>query len=280
MTAMIQQPNKRTIETMLRDMGPAMLEAMPKHISADRMLRIALTALRTNSKFADCSPASFLGSVLQASQLGLEVNTQMGHAYLVPYKEECSLIIGYQGMMELARRSGQISNIYAFAVYVGDEFDYCQGLNPDLKHKPGLGIKDDKNLTHVYAVAKMKNGEPMFVVLTRADVDRYRSKSAAANSKFWVNNYEAMALKTVVRRLFRWLPKSAEMAIAVEVDRSLESDRPQLSAMSSEVMQLLQSNGIDTSEADRIIATDPPAVTTPAQNGQRLKLSREPGQEG
>lgn len=220
---------------LLERMRPAIAQALPKHISPDRIARIALTAIRANPKLALCSQQSFLGSLLQASQLGLEVNTPLGQAYLIPYKDVCTLVIGYQGMLDLARRSGLVKAIYAHPVFEGDTFDYELGLEPMLKHKP-----TDKPgpLSHVYAVARLADGEPIFTVLTRATVETFRARSRAANDGPWVTDYTAMSLKTAVRRLWTWLPKSAEQSTAAALDES-DHEQAHTQAFSPEVIGIL-----------------------------------------
>lgn len=249
---------KKDLKSMLLSMSGEIARALPKHVKPDRIGRIALTALNSNADLQQCTPTSFLGAIVQASQLGLEVNTPLGQAYLIPYKKNCQLIIGYQGMMDLARRSGMVKAIYAFAVYDGDEFSWALGLDPTIKHTPSTQPdrgSDTNKLTHVYAVAKLEGGEPIFTVLTRVDVERYRRRSMAANNGPWKTDYEAMALKTVIRRLFRWLPKSAEMATAVAVDEAPETGQSQLAlaAADPDVMAALQGVGADV--AGEIAAT-------------------------
>lgn len=224
------------IVDMLEKMKPAIAQALPKHISAERIARIALTAVRSNPALAKCSPQSFLGSLLQASQLGLEVNTPLGQAYLIPYNDVCTLVIGYQGMLDLSRRSGMVKAIYAHPVFQGDTFNYELGLEPKLQHKP---CEEPGDLTHVYAVARLTDGEPIFTVLTKRDVERYRNRSRAKSSGPWMTDYVAMALKTSVRRLFRWLPKSAEQALAVAIDEAGERDGSQSESFAPEVVGLL-----------------------------------------
>lgn len=282
----IEKPGQH-LEAMLKRMGPEISKALPKHISADRMSRIALTALRTTPKLAQATPASFLGSVIQASQLGLEVNTPLQHAYLLPYNRrnktgqqwvECQLIIGYQGMLEITRRSGMVGPVYAFPVYQGDEFSYELGLNPSIRHVPSLDADHSPgNITHVYGVAKLKDGEPVFTVLSRAEVDRYRERSMSRNNGPWVTDYEAMALKTAIRRLFRWLPKSAEMAQAVALDEAPEIGRNQLAVSDPKVLELLQENNIELpvdAEGEESSETEeaPPAPVDASQNGRRMPL--------
>lgn len=204
----------------LKTMGPAIATALPKHISADRIARVAMTALRSKPKLQECTPLSFYGALLTAAQLGLEVNTPLGHAYLIPYGRECTFQLGYQGMLDLARRSGLVKSIRAHEVYERDLFDYEYGLNPMLKHKPAEGERGQ--VTHVYAVAKLLDDEPLFTVLTVAEVESYRARSRAAKDGPWVTDWIAMAKKTAVRRLYTWLPKSVEMANAHAADDSPE----------------------------------------------------------
>jgi len=249
------------LTSLLEKMKPAIAQALPKHVSAERIARIALTAIRSNPKLAECTPQSFLGSLLQASQLGLEVNTPLGQAYLIPYKDVCTLVVGYQGMLDLARRSGMVKAIYAHAVRAQDVFDYELGLEPKLQHKPAEGERGD--LTHVYAVARLTGGEPIFTVLTRAEVERFRARSRAKDSGPWVTDYEAMALKTAIRRIFKWLPKSAEMSIASTIDEADDITRQQAEAFSPEVALALGA------------ATDqpaPPPVPEGMPEGRRMKL--------
>jgi recombination protein RecT len=226
-------------------MGPELGRALPKHVNAERMARIVLTALRMNPDLGRCSQQSFLGSVLTAAQLGLEVNTPLGHAYLIPYKGVCTLIVGYQGMIELARRSGHITNLYAYAVRAGDKFSFRYGLNRNLEHEPSEEVGREKQpITHVYAVARQKVGDPDFVVLTKAEVDARRARSASRNNGPWVTDEEAMTLKTSVRALFKWLPKSTELQRALAVDEADDAGK-QVAAWDPEITDILDRQGVD-----------------------------------
>lgn len=255
------------LPSLLQRMAPEMAKALPKHVSPDRMSRIALTALRANPELMKCSSASFLGSVLSAAQLGLEPNTPLGHAYLIPYKGTCTLQLGYRGMMDLARRSGEVTSLYAHVVRKGDKFTVKLGLEQTIEHVPSEDERrDEQPMTHVYAVAKLKGGEPVFVVLTRGQVDKFRARSMAGKSGPWVTDYEAMAIKTAVRRLFTWLPQSAEMARAVAVDEAPEVGVAQSAAWDPGVAEALESQGVEVTEAH-----DPETGEVPM---------REPGEEG
>lgn len=201
--------------------------AIPKHMTADRMLRVSMTALRTTPKLAECTPQSFLSCVMSAAQLGLEPNTPLGHCYLIPRKNkgvmECTLLIGYQGMQDLARRSGQLRRIHAYVVREGDHFAWTLGINPDIQHTPASG-NENKPITHAYAVARLQSGDDVFAVLTRGEIEKRRKRGASGSGikTPWDTDYDAMALKSAVRALWAFLPKSSEMAMAVSVEEAHE----------------------------------------------------------
>lgn len=217
---------------LLEDLGPQIRLALPKHLDPDRMARVALTALRMTPKLAECDRFSFAGAILSAAQLGLEVNTPLGHAYLIPRENrktnttECTLQLGYQGMIELARRSGQVSSIFAYTVHEGDEFHYELGLDPKLNHIPGCDDPGDRNMTHVYAVAKLRgeHDDRQFVVLPKREVEKRRARGFGGGP--WKTDYLAMARKTAIRALFTFLPKSPDMARASALDDAADGMRP------------------------------------------------------
>ena len=170
---------------------------------------------------------------MQCAQLGLEPGGALGHAYLLPFENrkkgvtEVQFIVGYRGMIDLARRSGQILSLEARAVYAADKFHVALGLNPDLTHEPAWEADDRGPLRFVYAVAKLKDGGTQFEVMSRAEIERVRAKSRAGQSGPWVDHFEEMAKKTVIRRLFKYLPVSIELAGAVEQDERVDVDLPQ-----------------------------------------------------
>ena len=256
---------KVELSDLLQKMSPEIARAVPKHVNPDRMVRIAVTSLRVNPLLLKCTPASFLGSVMSAAQLGLEIGGPMALAYLVPYKDECTLIVSYRGMMNLARRSGMVTGIRAHDVREGDKFSYSYGLNPTLEHVPSEDpLREQRPLTHVYAVAKIINGEPIFTVLTRAQVETYRQRSKAKDSGPWVTDYTAMALKTAVRRLFTWLPQSSEMALAAALDEAPELGQRQAAVWDPSVTDALQSQGHDV--AGELAGADPETGEVPLKS--------------
>lgn len=200
--------------------------ALPKHMTPERMARIAITEMRKIPKLAECNPMSFLGAVIQCSQLGLEPGGSLGHVYLIPYGKEVQVIVGYRGMIDLARRSGQIISIDARAVYEGDQFECELGLEAKLNHTPAWdnpNRADPTKLRFVYAVAKLKDGGIQFDVMSKIEVDSIRKRSKSSGSGPWVTDYAAMALKTVVRRLFKFLPVSIELQLAVGIDEMADA---------------------------------------------------------
>lgn len=206
--------------------------ALPKTLTAERMTRIVLTEIRKVPALAQCDLPSLMGAVMQAAQLGLEPGSALGHCYLLPFgngkakngQPNAQLIIGYRGMLDLARRSGQIQSFSAFTVRQGDDFNYQLGLKPDIHHIPSdAADRDSQPVTHVYAVANLKDGGVQFEVMSRAAIEAVRLQSKAAKSGPWVTHWEEMAKKTVLRRLFKYLPISIEAARAIQVDENTDN---------------------------------------------------------
>ncbi len=253
-----KKPAEQMVE-LIQKMTPELARALPKHMTGERMARIVLTAIRVNPKLAECTQASFLGCVLSCSVLGLEPNTPLGLAYLIPRKNnkaggrlECTLQLGYQGMVDLAGRAG--ANVYAYAVRKGDDFRYQLGSDPMIWHVPSEA--EDRlaqPITHAYAVAVAQDGRRNFTVLTLAEIEARRARSAAANEGPWITDFEAMCMKTAVRAHFRWMPKSTEkatiLAQGVALDEAPENGTPLLAAMDPAVTAALEKHGVDLSDS-------------------------------
>lgn len=212
----------KTMQKYVNTMAPAIKAALPSVLTPERFTRITLTALSTNPKLATCTPASFLGAMMQSAQLGLEVNSPLGQAYLIPYGNQCQFQIGYKGLLDLAYRSGEISSIQAHPVYDGDEFEYELGLEPKLKHKPALC--DRGNLVMVYAVIKLKNGGFNFEVMSVDDCNKHRKKYSKANRSPWDTDFEAMCLKTVLKRALKYCPLKSDFIRAVSSDETIKTE--------------------------------------------------------
>jgi recombination protein RecT len=222
----------QTIRQLFEANRAALAMAIPRHLSVDRMLRTALTCFSITPQLLECSPRSLLGAVVQCAQLGLEPGI-LGMAYLVPFRDrkrgttEVTLIPGYRGLLDLARRSGEISTIQAHGVRRKDRFNYRYGLDPQLDHIPSEDT-DRGELSHVYAIARLKDGGVQFEVMTRPEIDAHRDRYSRASAIGpWQTEYEEMAKKTVLRKLCKLLPASIELHQAVALDEHAEAGLPQ-----------------------------------------------------
>ncbi len=216
------------VQDMLTKSRDSIAAALPKHLTPDRIMRVALTELRTNPNLLRCDPQSLVASIVKASQLGLEVGSALGSAYLVPYGPEATLIVGYRGLIQLARRSGEIVSLTARVVYEKDAFELEYGLEERLRHVPSTDPEQGP-ITHAYAVAKLVDGGVQFDVMTKAEVDAIRKRSRAGSSGPWVTDYAEMARKTVVRRLAKYLPLSVELADAIMADQDVIQEEKSVS---------------------------------------------------
>lgn len=210
---------KRTIFDVIEAGKEQFAAALPKHLSSERFTRIAITCVRQNPKLAECSVPSLLGSLMTVAQLGLEPGV-LGQCYLIPFKNtklgttECQLQLGYKGMIELLRRTGQLSDIYAYPVYSNDEFTIEYGLERKLTHKPAFSNPQGRGaIVGFYSVAILKDGTRAFEYMTKDEITAHEEKYRKGKFKndIWVKNYEEMAMKTVTKKMLKWLPISVEM---------------------------------------------------------------------
>lgn len=191
-------------------------KALSGVIPAETYLQAALGSFATNPKLYECDPVSVLGSLLQAAQLKLQVSGALGQAYIVPYGRKAQFIPGYRGLIELARRSGQVRSITAQVVYSNDDFEFSFGRNEDLNHRPAMG--DRGEIIYVYAYAHLKDDGYAQEVMSVDDVKAIQARSKGGQYGPWKDHWSEMARKTVLRRLSKYLPMSIEFAKAVEMD--------------------------------------------------------------
>jgi len=202
--------------------------ALPKHVTAERLVRIVLTQLQRVQHLDECEPKSFLGALMECASMGLEPGV-LGQAWIIPFRNnktnryEAQLIVGYRGLVQLAYRSAQISSIRAQVVYEEDLFDYSEGLAPCLEHKPSANsTHDPRNITHAYAVVHTTTGGVIHDVMSIGEIESVRSRSRAGKSGPWVTDYAEMCKKTVLRRCLKLCPASAEIQRAQELEETLE----------------------------------------------------------
>lgn len=221
----------KTIQDYIKKMAPEIEKALPSVITPERFTRITLSALSTNPMLQNCSPKSFLGAMMTSAQLGMEVNTPLGQAYLIPRRNgktgewECQFQLGYKGLVDMAHRSGEIRDIQAHTVYEKDEFIYELGLEPKLIHKPAT--KDRGAATHFYAVYHTKNGGYGFEVMSAEDVRahamKYSDSMKRGSFSPWTTSYEEMAKKTVLKRCLKLAPMSTEYVRASLQDETIKT---------------------------------------------------------
>lgn len=202
---------KESLRNLVVKMQDGIAKALPKVITPERFTRIALSALSNNPKLNECTKLSFLGALMNSAQLGLEPNTPLGQAYLIPYynnKEkrlECQFQIGYKGLLDLAYRSGEMATIQAHIVYENDCFEYELGLEPVLKHKPAPSNRG--GMAYAYAMFHLKNGGKAFVVMSKDDIIEHGKRySKTYGAGPWQTDFEAMAKKTVLKQLLKYAP--------------------------------------------------------------------------
>lgn len=214
-----QTAPQMTMKDWINKSQGAIAKALPSTITPERFTRMATTAVTMNPDLGKCTPASFIGAMLQAAALGLEPNTALGQAYLIPYNnyksgnKEAQFQIGYRGLIELAHRSGDFKSIEAHVVYENDEFEYELGLEPKLKHKPAM--KNRGEIVWVYAVYKLQSGGYGFEVMSKEDINEHRKKYSKAKTSPWDTAWEGMAKKTVIKQALKYAPLKSEFVKAM-----------------------------------------------------------------
>jgi len=221
--------------TVATEKFPAMLEkfkneisrALPKHMSGDRLARVALTEFRKNPKLADCDPRSVFAAVIMGSQLGLEPGI-LGQSYLVPYGKVCQFIPGWQGLVDLVSRTGRATT-WTGAVFRGDEFDFAKGDRPFIHHKP-MGEEDPAAMSHVYSVGRVNGCEwPVIEVWSVQKVLQHRDKyNKVGKSHYSFAHPEMYARKVPLLQIVKYMPKSVELATAVELEYAGEKGAQRL----------------------------------------------------
>jgi len=218
-----------TIGELMKAKEKQIAAALPKHLTPEKMMRIALTEINRNPELKKCTTTSLIGAIIQSSQLGLMPDSILGEAYLIPYKNnkkggviEAQFMPGYQGLMKLALQSGAIVNIFAKEVCENDFFHFEWGSKPDIKHSFD-GKSDRGEAVLYYAIAYLVNGGIQFEVMSRDDIKRHKGMSKTSGSSYspWITSPDEMAKKTVIRKLLKYLPKSSEdmnLAKAVSMD--------------------------------------------------------------
>lgn len=243
------------IVDLIKAMEPEIKRALPSVMTPERFTRMAVSATNMAPRLLECDKMTFLSALMSAAQLGLEPNTPLGQAYLIPYwsnkkkRYECQFQIGYKGYKDLFYRNTENCNIDAHVVHENDIFDYELGLDPKLVHKPALSNRGE--MVAVYAVWKNKNGGFGIEVMSKEDMDRFFAEKVEPNKKGksspWDTDYEAMAKKTVIKQALKYAPISADMIRLISNDETVKNE---ISIDMSEINDISDDNIIDGEAKD------------------------------
>jgi recombination protein RecT len=283
---------KDQIAYLLESKKGEIAKMLPKHLNAERLMKVAQIAATTTPALAKCDVASLVGAIAQCAQMGLEPNTVLGHAYLLPFNtrrgdqwvNSVQVIIGYKGLIDLARRSGQIVSIAAHEVCANDHFDLCYGLDEKLEHKPTLGERGE--VVGFYAVAKLKDGGYSFEFMSRRQVEEIKiagEKKNKRESAVWKEHFVEMGRKTVIRRLAKYLPLSIEFQTAVALDNTASTggDQHIENTIDGEFNMVADEDaamyGADarSADADGVIEHNPSPTMQPVQQQQAEPVEQQ-----
>ena len=249
-----QKKAPSSIQDYIEVMKPAIKAALPSVMTPERFSRITLSALSANPTLKECTPQSFLGAMMTAAQLGMEPNTPLGQAYLIPYKNhgtlECQFQLGYKGLIDLAYRSGEVNIIQAQVVYENDEFQYELGLDPKLRHVPAKANRGAP--VAYYAMFKTKDGGYGFQVMSIEEVRAHAKKfSKSYGNGPWVTNFDEMAKKTVLKKVLKYAPLKSDFVRGIAMDETTKTD---ISSDMSEIPDVTEYVDVDQ-ETGEVIDT-------------------------
>jgi recombination protein RecT len=268
--------------------SPAILDklkaVLPSHLSPQKQVQVALTAIFRTPKLQECDPLSVANAMIQASELGLDLTPSLGEAYLIPRwnskarVSECTFQPGYRGLVKLARQSGDVLDIQADTVCDADEFRHGRNPRPYLIHEPAMSSRGQ--VVAVYAVAYLRSGIDSHAVMTVEEIEAIRKRSASSGNGPWVTDWSEMAKKTAVRRLVKMLPQSTQLQRAIEADEAEYLQGPRIVVSSPP-----NNPGASLSRSDRLAAAlAPPEPETPPEapedDPRELQAWEEEGGEG
>ena len=224
-----------TVRAALERMKPQLAMALPDHLTPDRLLRVALTAVQNTPKLLECDRTSLYAAIMTCAQLGLEPDGVLGQAYLIPYGDKVAFIPGYKGLLSLARNSGDVQSVIAHEVCANDTFGHWD----EREGRYLLDLANSEPPTHrldytsprgdviaFYAIARFKDGGCHWDVLPKPEVDGIRdnsqgyktakrfAKQGVINSP-WAQHYVEMGKKTAIRRIAKYLPLKVQRAAAM-----------------------------------------------------------------
>ena len=218
-----------TMKAYITKMEGEIKKALPSVLTPERFTRIVMSAISSTPQLAETTPQSFLGAMMTAAQLGMEPNTPLSQAYLLPYRNkgvlECQFQLGYKGLIDLAYRSGEVTIIQAHEVCENDDFTYSFGLDPQLHHVPAKSHRGE--VICYYAMFRTKDGGFGFEVMSREDVEKHAKRySKSYNSGFspWSTNFDEMAKKTVLKKALKYAPLKSDFVRGISNDETIKKD--------------------------------------------------------
>jgi recombination protein RecT len=233
-------PDRNPYKSALSKAQAQIVAVIPEYLSPERMIQIAVMSVYRSPLLQQCHPMSVVAAVVEAAACGLEPGGPLQQGDLLPVWNnkagtyECQFRPRYAGLVQLARNTDELNDIYAEVVYKTDCFEYEMGLDRKLSHRRELSSveRKDADIVAAYAVAKLKNGETNFVVLERWELDKIRSVSESEKAKAkgkikettWDTWYGEMAKKSAVKRVCKLIPKSTRLARAIQSDNEPEYD--------------------------------------------------------
>jgi recombination protein RecT len=217
-----------TLSANLERMKPQMALALPKHLNADRMTRLALTAFSTTPQLQECTMQSIAASLMTAAQLGLEPGVN-GQGYLIPYKKTCTFVPGWKGLVDLVARAGRAS-VWTGAVFEGDDFDYQLGDAPFVRHRPNIE-GDEGKFTFIYAVGRVRDAQmPVIEVWSRAKVEKHLKTYNKVGDRHYAkaseNNLQMYGRKVALLQVLKYMPQSVELNKAIDLSNAADQGTP------------------------------------------------------
>lgn len=267
---------RQTLRNAISKASPGFADALPAHVTVDRFIRAAFTALNTVPRLVECTQDSVMAGLMQAAQLGLEVSDVRGQCYLIPRRDsrdggvyKASFQLGYRGMIDLAARSG--ITVDAEELHENDHYDFQLGTRRYLIHRPTLGVRGES--IAYYATASFSDRrEPTFVIMGRAEIEEHRDKFASTRTKKgeivgpWVEHFDAMARKTVIRALLNYLPVSVELREAIHND-AIETTGTEVATADYGALFELPPEAVDEPDAEGDVP-DPTTVIARARRNR------------
>jgi recombination protein RecT len=280
----------KTLGDYLNANKASFLSVIPRHVDGERMLRVALSCVSRSEKLQSCTLPSVLRSVMQSSILGLELDVN-GEAYLVPFKGQAQLIVGYKGMIKLARQSKEIESVHSGFVIEGDEFDFDDGTEAYVRHKKRLRTAGDlqalynkqEDPSHQaiawYAAARMRGARyPQVKVLDQYDVEKIHRMSKSANNGPWVQHYDEMGVKTAIRAAAKTWPLSSNLSRVLAAEERTEREGTVgTDDLFPEMKGLIDAGAI---EAEGGTVEKPKSGVDTLEQKLNAGKQREPGEEG